>query len=154
MKRLIACAVLLAALAACGEKAEAPAVAAAPAENPAEQMDGPAAGRWKITTVAANKTLEPSEVCYPQMKMGEIVKQQGQAGLTCIEQTVKREDDGFLLHSICRTEQGIRIVSDSKMTGDLKKRYTLDIVTKMDPAPVPELAEQKVQVTAERVGDC
>jgi hypothetical protein len=36
----------------------------------------------------------------------------------------------------------------------MKTSYTMDMTTKMDPAPTPAMANQKITVHAERIGDC
>ena len=41
-----------------------------------------------------------------------------------------------------------------RVTGDFNSRYVTEVTTKMDPAPTPQMAQTKVTMTAERIGDC
>jgi hypothetical protein len=44
--------------------------------------------------------------------------------------------------------------STIRVTGDFNSRYVTEVTTKMDPAPTPQMAQTKVTMTAERIGDC
>jgi hypothetical protein len=165
---MTAAAVAALAAAACGEKpattdgaapaadATAPAPAEAAATAPA--IEGPAAGKWSISLTSMGQTLPPSEVCYTkQISMAEAEKMQQQTGVTCTEQSYKREGDALIGHAVCSTDAGgkkMTVTTDSRVTGDFSSKYTMDIVSKMDPPPMPGMEEQKMSVTAERVGDC
>jgi hypothetical protein len=46
------------------------------------------------------------------------------------------------------------MITDTRVTGDFSSNYTMDITSKMDPPPMPNMAEQKMTMTAERIGDC
>lgn len=165
---LIASAVAFAGLAACSPSAPAtdgatPAPeAAAPAAAPAASADGPAAGKWKLTTTAMGQAMPPSEVCYEkQMSFEELDKQQKeqqqQSNVTCAEQTYGKDGDAVVSHSVCTADilgKPMTITSDMRAAGDFKSKYTMDMTVKMDPPPMPDMTEQKVQVVAERIGDC
>lgn len=130
----------------------APAAASAPAG-----MEGPAAGKWSITMTAMGQTMPATEVCYEkQMTLEEAQQQQQQAGVTCSEQSFKKEADGWVGHSVCTMDnagQKMTMTTDSRVTGDFKSKYTMDITSKIDP-PVAGMGEQKMSMTAERLGDC
>jgi hypothetical protein len=163
-------AVMLAALAAaCGEKpattdgatpavdAAAPAPAAASAAA-APGIEGPAAGKWSITMTTMGQTMPPTEVCYDkQVSLAEAEQMQRRSGVTCSEQSYKREGDAWVGHSVCAMDaQGMKmtVTSDTRVSGDFSSKYTMEMTNKMDPAPMPGMEEQKMTMTAERVGDC
>jgi len=130
----------------------APAAAAAPA------VEGPAAGKWKITMTTMGQTMPPTETCYAtQTSFADAQKMQQQAGVTCSEQSYNREGDAVVGHSVCTSDIGgkaTKITTDTRITGDLKAKYTMDMTSVMDPAPAPGMSEQKITMTAERLGDC
>src|SRR6185295_7279106 len=130
---------------------------------PPSQGEGPAAGKWKLTTTAMGQAMPPSEVCYDkQMSFEEIDKQQKQQqpqqpNVTCSEQAYKKEGDAQVSHSVCTAEilgKPMTITTDVRATGDFKSRYTMDMSVKMDPPPMKGMEEQKMTVVAERLGDC
>jgi len=156
-------------LAACGENAPAttdgatatPAAAepAAPvAAATAPDMEGPAAGRWSVTVTAMGQTMPATETCYAkQTSIAESQKMQQQAGIECSEQSYKREGDAIVGHSVCTSDvagKKMTITSDMRVTGDFNTRYTMDMTNRMDPPPMPGMEEQKIIMTAERLGDC
>jgi hypothetical protein len=171
MRLVFAAAVAALATAACGPSEPAagaastatpaadsapPATAAAPAAAP---IEGPAAGNWRMTVTAMGTTMPPTEYCYTkQVSLEEAAKMQQQAGITCSEQSYRKEADAWVGHSVCTMEAGptgpMKVTTDSRVTGDFASKYTMDITSKMDPAPMPSMAEQKMSVTAERIGDC
>jgi hypothetical protein len=130
----------------------APAAAAAPVE-------GPAAGKWRMTVTAMGQTMPPTEFCNAkQVSLEEAEKMQQQAGVSCSEQSYRKEGDAWIGHSVCTMEAGpggpIKVTSDTRVTGDFSSKYTMEITSKMDPPPMPSMAEQKMTMTAERLGDC
>lgn len=140
-----------------GDNAAAPAPAAAPAGASAP-VDGPAAGKWRVTVTAMGQTLPPTEQCITQqISLAEAEKMQQQAGVTCSEQNYRREGDAWVGHSVCTMDTGgapMKVTTDMRVTGDFASRYTMDMTSKMDPAPMPGMAEQKMTMEAERIGDC
>jgi hypothetical protein len=172
MRLVFAAAAAALGLAACGPSepaadtaSTAPAAAdtAAPAPAPpaasATLPDGPAAGKWKMTITAMGQTLPPTEVCYEkQVSLEEAEKMQQQAGVSCSEQSYRKDGDAWVGHSVCTMEAGpagpIKVTTDTKVTGDFASKYAMEIASKMDPAPMPSMADQKMTITAERLGDC
>src|SRR5690606_179421 len=72
--------------------AVAPAPAPAPAATAAPAIEGPAAGKWRISMTTMGQILPPSEVCYAeQVNLAEAEKMQQQAGVTCPEQSRSEE---------------------------------------------------------------
>ena len=83
---------------------------------------------------------------------------QQQSGVTCSEQSYRKEGDAWIGHSVCTMEAGpggpMKVTSDSRVTGDLSSKYTIEMTNKIDPPPMPSMAEQKMTISAERLGDC
>ena len=173
MKRSFAFAALAAlGLAACGpsepandaaapDGAAEPAASSAPTPAPgaaAPAIEGPAAGRWRVTMTAMGQTLPATETCFTQqVSLAEAEKMQQQAGVTCSEQSYRREGDAWIGHSVCTMDNAgspMKMTTDTRVTGDFASKYTMDITSKIDPPPMPNMAEQKMTMTAERIGDC
>ncbi|HEX5007199.1 MAG TPA: DUF3617 family protein [Hyphomonadaceae bacterium] len=173
MRLAIAAAAAALGLAACGQSepaadsastaapaadGAAPAPAApAPAAMPAT-VEGPAAGKWRMTITAMGQTMPPTETCYAkQVSLEEAEKMQQSAGITCSEQSYRKEGDAWIGHSVCSMPGAgtpMKVTQDSRVAGDFSSKYTIDITSKMDPPPMPSMAEQKITITAERIGDC
>lgn len=166
MKRVAASVLVIACLAACSPKtetattpADGAAPAAAPVETasatpPAEMVDGPAAGKWKVTTTASGQTMPSQEICYKkQVSFAEAQDMQKQAGVVCSENSYKRDGAVMIGHSVC-TMQGMTMTTDTRVEGDMNTKYTMDMTTRMDPPPAPNMAEQKMSIVMERLGDC
>src|SRR5690242_7087875 len=81
--------------------AAAPAAAPAPAPAPAAPaIEGPAAGKWRITASVGDRALPPSETCYAtRTSLADAQKTQQDAGITCSAQDYHREGEVFLGHS-------------------------------------------------------
>jgi hypothetical protein len=131
---------------------------AAPAAAAAPTVDGPAAGKWKITMTTMGQTMPATETCYAtQTSFADAQRMQQQAGVTCAEQSYNREGDAVIGHSVCSSDiagKTTKITTYTRITGDFKTKYTMDITRMMDPAPAPGKTEQKITMTAERLGDC
>jgi len=171
MRLVIAAAVAAAALAACGQpepasdtastaapSADSAAPAAPDASATPAAIEGPAAGKWRMTVSAMGQTMPPTEYCYAkQVSLEEAEKMQQSAGVTCTEQSYHKDGDAWVGHSVCTMSAAgtpMKVTQDSRVTGDFSSKYTIDIISKMDPPPMPSMAEQKMSITAERIGDC
>lgn len=133
--------------------AQAPA-AAAPGV-PAEFAEGPRAGKWKMTTTMAMAPQAiTAEVCLPKTSFKEMQAAQQQAGVTCTDQSFKRVGADIVTHAVCQYEGGMKATVDSKISGDINSRYTMETKTVMDPAPNPAMRETTMTIVAERLGDC
>lgn len=141
---------------AANSAAPAPAAPAAPSTPPA--IEGPAAGKWRMTVTAMGQTMPPTEYCYEkQVSLEEAAKMQQQASVNCSEQSYRKDGDDWIGHSVCTMQSAgtpMKITQDSRVTGDFSSKYTIEIISKMDPPPMPSMAEQKMTMTAERLGDC
>ncbi len=170
MKRRLDCLIVAAAAlaAACSEKteapagaAEAPAAAAAPAASavPAGgEPQGPAPGMWRIAVTTGGQAMPPAEICITeQMSMADGMKMQEEAGITCTDQSWGREGADVVGRSTCSMDlagTATTITSEYRVKGDMNSAYTIETTSRMDPPPMPQLAEQKTTATAERLGDC
>ncbi len=138
--------------AACSKKEEAaPAAetAQAPAATaPGPDIEGPKPGKWRMTTELASMPKPVVvETCLAKTSFKEMQTAQQQAGVTCAEQTFRRE-------GACSYPGGMKATIDSRFTGDFATRYVMESKTVMDPAPTPAMKETTIKVTAERLGDC
>jgi hypothetical protein len=154
-------------LAACGASEPAadgaassaePVESAAAAAPAAPAIEGPAAGKWRVTVTAMGQTLPPSEQCFTQqVSLAEAEKLQQQAGVTCSEQSYRREGEAWIGHSVCTMDNAgspMTMTTETRVTGDFSSSYTMDITSRIDPPPMPNMAEQKMTMAAERIGDC
>lgn len=170
MRMILATAAAAIALGACGgsEKvvesgtptAAASAPAAPVASGPAAaEMDMVAAGKWSMTTTMMGQSMPAMEVCYDKsMTFQDAQEKQKEAGVTCSEQTYRREGDKLIGHSVCTRKLGsapMTMTTDMVITGDLKTAYQMEMTTKIDPAPPTLPAEDmRMTVAAKRLGDC
>jgi hypothetical protein len=158
MKIAIAPMLLALVLAACGkaedktaEGASAPSLGASIAPV---DMDGPSTGKWKLTTSMAGQAMPSVEVCYDKkMTFAEAEQAQKQAGMECSEQSYRRDGPAVVGRSVC-TMNGTKMVTDTRIVGDFNSAYTMDIMSTMDPAPMPGMDKTQMQIKAERLGDC
>jgi len=152
-------------LAACGQgddKTTGEPADAAPVAAPAPgKMDAPTPGLWRIATrmsgMPEGMATPAVETCMKQESFAEMQRgPDGQMpeGVSCSEQTFRREGDAMVGHSVCDMPNGVRAVSDTRVTGDFASRYTMEVRTRMTPAPAPSMAETTMTMTAERIGDC
>lgn len=134
-------------------EAAAPA-ATGPVVSPAD-LDGPKPGKWRLTTVlsAAPKPVVV-ESCVAQTSFKDMEAAKQQAGVTCAEQTYRRDGADIVGHTVCTIQGGMKITTDSRISGDFNSRYTVDATTVMDPAPTPTMKQTTMKMTAERLGDC
>jgi hypothetical protein len=156
MKRLIAPILLVAALAACGKSGSEGKSAAPLAAAPNVTVDGPAPGQWRMTTSMHGQAMPPVEICYNErVTFAEAQKMQEQAGITCSENTYKREGAAVVGHAVCVMEDTkTKVTTDTRITGDFNTAYVMELKSTMDPAPMPQMAQTEMQIKAERLGDC
>ncbi len=145
-------------LAACSNadkaKTEGGAAPAAPAAA-AGTMPAPKAGLWE-QTMSGGPMPAPMTV---KMCVGETAPgsnpfaQQQAAGADCT-QSSKGVAGGAEFTSSC-TVQGMTVVSNGKVTGDMNSAYKVEIATKTTGANVPpQMADMKMTIDAKRLGDC
>lgn len=146
-------------LTACSQAEEKPATATA-AAGPADSLEGPRPGLWRVSTTMAGMPGGASapavETCVTSTSF-EMPNQGGSTsaqGATCTAGAFRREGDAMVGSSTCTLPGGMKTESTSRVTGDFSSNYTMEITTTMDPAPSPQMAETRMTMTAERLGDC
>ena len=148
--------------AACSKKEEAAATDATTAAPPpasapvaVADLDGPMPGKWKLTTeLSAAPKPVTVETCVAKTTFKDMETARQQSGVTCTEQSYRKEGADIVGHSVCQIQGGMKITSDTRISGDFNSRYTIEGKTVMDPAPTPAMKETTMKITAERLGDC
>ena len=147
-------------LSACGNnKAESPAADAAETAStaPAATLDAPKPGLWRVSTamegMPGGAAIAPQEICIKEAKLEAPANTQ-QPGADCTTQPFARQGDAMVATSTCTLPGNMKADSTIRVTGDFNSRYVTEVTTKMDPAPTPQMAQTKVTMTAERIGDC
>lgn len=134
--------------------AAAPAASAGPALAAAD-LEGPKPGKWKLTTeLSAAPKPVTVETCVAKTSFKDMEAARQQAGMTCSEQSYRREGADIVGRSVCTIQGGMKVTSDTRISGDFNNRYTIEGKTVMDPAPIPSMKETTMKITAERLGDC
>ena len=156
MMRLVAPILLVAALAACGKSGSESTTSAPAASVPDVMVDGPAPGQWRMTTSMLGQAMPPVEICYKErVSFAEAQEMQKQAGITCSENSYKRDGAAVVGHSVCFMEETkTKMTTDTRIIGDFNTAYTMELKSTMDPAPMPSMATTEMSVKAERLGDC
>ena len=149
-------------LSACGSndsKTEAPAgegARKAPGSIEAA-LDAPRPGLWRITTAMegapGGATIPPQEHCVREAKLEPPASAQ-QPGADCTTQAFARQGDAMVAATSCALPGNMKMDSTIRVTGDFSSRYVTEVTTKLTPPPTPQMAQTKVTMTAERIGDC
>ena len=151
-------------LAACGQgdqtaATDRPAGGKAGAAVSADPPAGPTPGLWRVTTrmsgMPDGMQAPQIETCIREAKFEPPAGAAPQTpGMTCDQQSFQREGDAMVGHSVCTSDDGVRMVTDTRVTGDYSRNYTMEVKSTMTPAPTPSMAEVSMVMTAERLGDC
>ena len=150
-------------LAACGQGEDGSTVdkandtagkAAATAGMPA----GPTPGLWRVTTrisgMPAGMEAPAVETCIREAKFEAPQGAPESSGMSCEQQSFRREGDAMVGHMVCTSSDGVRTVTDTWVTGDYTRNYTMELKSTVTPPPSPEMSEVTMVMTAERLGDC
>lgn len=144
-------------LGACGQASEDVASKAedsAPVAEAPGAMEGPRPGLWRVVSVLPNGTSAPAvETCITRATFDQNAAG-APAGADCSNTPFRREGGALVGSSVCTLAGGMRIESATRVTGDLSSRYTMEITTRTTPPPDPSVAETKMTLNAERLGDC
>ncbi|MEN5228675.1 DUF3617 domain-containing protein [Brevundimonas naejangsanensis] len=147
-------------LSACGNnnKAESPAADRAETASTAPAtLDAPKPGLWRVSTamegMPGGASVPAQDVCIKDAKLEAPASAQ-QPGAECTTQPFARQGDAMVATSTCTLPGNMKADSTIRVTGDFNSRYVTEVTTKMDPAPTPQMAQTKVTMTAERIGDC
>lgn len=145
-------------LAACNpsaNKAEGDVAAKGPAAP--TTLEAPKPGLWRVTTsmegMPGGASVPPQEVCVTEAKLEAPAATQ-QPGADCTTTAFARQGDAMVSTASCKLPGNMKSDSTVKITGDFNTRYVTEVTTKIDPAPTPAMAETKITMTSERVGDC
>lgn len=147
-------------LAACGQgDDEAPAANKA-AGNAAQTgvPAGPTPGLWRVTTrisgMPAGMEAPAIETCIREAKFEVPQGAPESPGMTCEQQSFRREGDVMVGHMVCTSADGVRTVTGTRVSGDFARNYTMEVKSTVTPSPSPEMSEVTMVMTAERLGDC
>ena len=115
----------------------------------------PQAGLWEQTVSGGPMPHAMTvKMCVGDTAPGSNPFNTPKAGLTCSENSLKPVGGGAEFHSVCQT-QGMNIVSDGKVSGDMRTAYTMQITTRTTGSNVPpQMADMTMSVDARRLGDC
>jgi hypothetical protein len=150
-------------LGACGQGAESEKAVEAGAEATAVAdpglPKGPTPGLWRITTTMSGM---PAGAAPPTMEtcVREAVFErppapmEDMAGMDCRQEAFRREGDVIVGRSVCTMGPNMHSESIIRISGDLARRYTMEVKATQTPAPSPEMANMTMIMTAERLGDC
>jgi len=120
-------------------------------------LDAPRPGLWRVTTAMegapGGAAIPPQEVCVTEAKLEPPANTQ-QPGADCTTQAFARQGDAMVAATSCTLPGDMKMDSTIRVTGDFNSRYVTEVTTKLNPAPTPQMAQTKVTMTAERIGDC
>ena len=120
-------------------------------------LDAPRPGLWRVTTAMEGQpggaAIPTQEICVTQAKLEPPANTQ-QPGADCTTQPFARQGDAMVAATACTLPGNMKMDSTIRVTGDFNSRYVTEVTTKLDPAPTPQMAQTKVTMTAERIGDC
>ena len=100
--------------------------------------------------------MEPPsvETCIREAKFEMPEGTPESPGMTCEQQSFRREGDAMVGHMVCTSADGVRTVTDTRVSGDFTRNYTMELKSTVTPPPSPDMAEVTLVMTAERLGDC
>jgi hypothetical protein len=148
---------IVALLAACSNS-DADKTAAGGVTAPAGQtvtLATPQPGLWEQTVSGGPMPQAMTvKVCVGDTAPGSNPFSAPQAGVSCSDNRVKAIGGGAEFHTVCQT-QGMNIVSDGKVSGNMRTAYTVAVTTKTTgPNVPPQMAEMSMAIDARRLGDC
>lgn len=147
-------------LTACGQGDDGAPAAKNAAENAtgAGLPAGPTPGLWRVTTrisgMPAGMEAPAVETCIREAKFEVPQAAPESSGMSCEQQSFRREGDAMVGHMVCTSADGVRTVTDTRVTGDYTRNYTMELKSTVTPPPSPEMSEVTMVMTAERLGDC
>ena len=148
-------------LAGCGQGGDAPASGeAAPTAGAVSDLpSGPTPGLWRVTTrisgMPEGVTPPVVETCIRQETFEPPAAMDADTpGMRCDQQSFRRDGDAMVGRSVCTSDDGVRTVMDTRVSGDFTRAYTMQVKSTTTPAPTPSMAETTMTMTAERIGDC
>ena len=131
--------------------------AAAPVTGPAAP-EGPTPGLWRVTTrmpgMPAGIEAPAVETCVRESTFQPPQGGAEAGAMNCEKPVFRREGGAMTGRMVCTSPEGERTVTDMRITGDLSRRYTMEMTTATTPASGSEAARMTMVMTAERLGDC
>lgn len=152
---LLSTAALLAACSNAEETKTAEGKAATPDAAPSTSTPpSPRPGLWEQTMANPVTGSATIKLCVGAPEPGENAFSGPVADGADCTQTVTPAIGGSSFHSTCKAN-GMTMISDGKVTGDLASAYKVDVTTRTTGANVPpSMAEMKMSIDAKRLGDC
>ncbi len=148
-------------LAACGQGESGPAgetSVSAPAAAATDMPAGPTPGLWRVTTrmsgMPAGMEAPAVETCIREAKFEMPRGAPESSGMTCKQQAFRRDGGAMVGHIVCTSADGVRTETDTRVSGDFTRNYTMELKSRSTPSPSPEMAEVTMVMTAERLGEC
>lgn len=149
-------------LAACGQGAD-DSTAGKAGDTPGKATvaglpTGPTPGLWRVTTrmsgMPSGMETPAVETCIREAKFEAPQGAPESSGMTCEQQAFRREGDAMVGHMVCTSADGMRTETDTRVSGDFTRNYTMELKSRMMPPPSPEMSEVTMVMNAERLGDC
>lgn len=132
--------------------ASAASVLAAPAGPPQRK-----AGWWEITTQMAAPMAMTQKMNFctdaaTEARNSALAGNMQSQG-DCTQGPIARTPGGWSFSSTCKM-QGMTMTTSGTATGDFQSNYRVDATTKMEPAPMPQMAQSRMTITAKWLGAC
>ncbi len=163
MRNLLTSGLAVFVLAACGQgggdetPAQAPGATADAGAPAAGIPEGPAPGLWRVSTrmqgMPAGMEAPAVETCIRESSFEPPQASQAE-GMNCERPDFRREGEAMVGRLVCTSPAGERTVTDMRVTGDLTRRYVMEMTTATTPATGGAPAGMTMVMTAERLGDC
>ena len=134
---------------------------AALAAGTAAAAPGPVrrAGLWESHIVggpmgAADMTLRTC--ADPAKEQADVTFGSGRRPAGCAAGPILKPlpGGGWAYHMVCRPSAGMTLDVTGTASGDFQSGYTVKTVTRMTPAPMPQLAESRMTITSRWLGPC
>ena len=161
MRRIVACCLAATALAGCGKHDAAQTTSAAPAAAPAAapslfNRPHPKPGLWRstVTTNAGPGVTMTGELCMDASNEDAAFSSDGKAvSKECDPVKYQPAAGGLSFTTVCH--MGKRTVTSTGVaSGDFKNSYSVDLTTRVDPAPEGMPAQMTTAIRAKWVGLC
>lgn len=144
-------------LAACSnaDKTETEAGAGSTPSAPAATPPAPRPGLWEQTINNPMTGPVTLKICVGPSEPGETsFSGPQQSGADCTQAVTPGIGGGATFQTTCNAN-GMTMVSNGKVTGDLSSAYKVEIATKTTGANVPpQMADMTMTIDAKRLGDC
>jgi hypothetical protein len=125
------------------------------AQSPAPPQRKP--GWWETTmTMSAPMAMKQTmRTCTDAAseKANNAFSSNMQARGTCTQGPIRRTPAGWAFSSTCK-EGKMTTTTSGVVSGDFNSGYRMEAVTRMSPAPMPQMAETRMTVDAKWLGAC